>query len=223
MKIEVEVIESIEEIIDGGIDPTLLVDIDDEKGHVIKEIQIQPFYGKNGEVTDLYSSGCVDDLTLKFDGEKFISCDLDKNFSSDIVPFFYDIDEDGNAKIKDELEEQLVNAINNTILQYFNDGNEESASVNPASQISSARGKAFLRKYHYVVAYHLHGQLLAKSSKGWDFETFGNKEEAIEFRDGFRARNMANPNCFAELYGPDEYEEIGDFLEYHSIVKIHNF
>lgn len=222
MKIEVEVIESIEEIIAGGVDPTLLVDIDDENGHVIQGIQIQPEFARCGEVTDLHSSGCRDDLTLKFDGEKYVSCELDKEFSSDIVPIFYYIDEDGNAEIKHELEEQLVNAINKAILECFVGGDEESTSANSSYEISCARGKAFLRKYPYVVAYHLHGQL-AKSSKGWDFETFDNKEDSIEFRDDFLVKNMTNPNCFAKIYGLDDYEEIGDFLEYNSIVKIQNF
>ena len=222
MKIKVEIIDDIEDIIENGVSPTCLVDINDEKGHVIQEIQIQPIFERSGEVTALYSNGCIDDLTLKYDGEKYISCDLEKEFSSDIVPIFYDIDENDNAEIKEDLKEQLIDAINKALFQYYNADDDEPISDDYAHEISCARGKAFLRKYHYVVAYHLHGQL-AKNSKGWDFKTFANKEDAIEFKDDFLANNMFNPNCFAELYGPDDYEEIGDFLEYNSIVKIHNF
>ena len=222
MKINVEIVDSVEDIIEGGIDPTCLVDIDDGKGHVIKGIQIQPEFARSGEVTDLNSSECIDDLTLNFDGEKYVSFDTDKEFSSEIVPFFYAINEDGNAEIKDELEEQLIDAINKAVFQYYNEGDEEPSSDDFAYEISCARGKSFLQKYHYVVAYNINGEL-AKNSIGWEFATFDTKKCAIEFKDIILEKHRNNPYCFAKCYSSDDYEEIGRYLEYNSIAKNHIF
>lgn len=94
------------------------VNIDDEQGHVLKDVQIEPELDDDGEAVDIRSVDAEDHIRLIERDDCFVPYDpIKAEFSKNIVPFFYDFeieDAAGNREwvMKEEVQEAVLEAIN---------------------------------------------------------------------------------------------------------------
>ncbi len=99
--------------------------LDDENGHILKNLILQPKYGSNNDIINIECSRCRDDLHLIQKEDIFYSEDTQNTFDAKMVPYFYDIDENGYASIKDEVVELLIKEMNNVLYDFFNEDDNE--------------------------------------------------------------------------------------------------
>ena len=184
-------------------------EIDDENGHVLKNLILQPAYGNNNEVIDIADSYSQDDLHLTQNEDTFYSEDTQNTFDAKIVPYFYDIDEDGDAHIKEEVVELLIIELNNALCDFLKDDDNDNNNNNASTyDISISRAKKVLEKCKYVVAYNRFGRV-SHNSIGWSFRIFKDKESADAFADDFC--DSRNINHYARVFKSNDFDDIEDF------------
>lgn len=182
--------------------------LEDDEGHFMDGIILQPEYGKGNDVIDIAGYNVMDDLHLTFENGVYYSEDTGNTFDAAMVPYFYDIDEDGDAHLKEEVIDLLITKLDNALYDFFQDNNDDDNSNASSYDINLARAKKLLKNCKYIVACNAYG-LVSHESFGWAFRIFDDKKSANDFADEFRGQ--ININRYARVYEADDIDDIEDF------------
>ena len=212
-----------EEIMDCGFGGSFLLSFDDEQGHELKNVTIQPEFNREGKMTDLGDCDSMDDLTLwKSPKEKKYYSATGNEFKGDDfnnILYFYESDEsdDEDEKeytIKEEVKEKIYKAVNEEVLsslRWFLDDDNDKKSESP----SILRARMFLQNTPFIVACNRFGKC-ATENFGWRLYGFKEYDKASKFYDEWEEKYYYGSEYLGLLTKKDE-EYIASLLEYHGI------
>ena len=204
---------------ENGFGGDFSLSFDDEKGHKLENVTIQPEISRAGEITDLRLSDSVDDLTLWKDSkeEKYYS-ETRKEFKDDDfknILYFYEYDEDEEIYIiKEEVRENIYKAVNEEILmslRWFINNENDKKSESP----SILRARIFLQDTPFIVACNRYGKC-ASENFGWKLYGFEGYDEASKFYDEWE-KKYYNGSEYLGFLTKENEEYIATLLEYHGI------
>ena len=212
-------------LVDTDMIACFTVDLDDEEGHTVKDIQVQPAYSSCGYAYDLHSQDCQDDLILDQDGDgTFYSRDTSTEYGKNARYFYTYDDYYEGFVLNDDLEGLILEAINMELYKMYSDTDEvpeipEKFHGNIKTAIEDARARAFFREYPYVVAANRYGHV-ASESIGWEFKTFQTEKEAQAYADEWYDNYYRGSQYIRVLSAADDDDvnELCRFLKYHSII-----
>ena len=202
----------------GGKD--WFVSLENEKGHKIEELFMQPEYSCFGKVLNLESDAPDTYSQVRLfkdvDSQDFYSISYDESkdnsYDADSVAAFFDIeiDEDGDAvaTLKEDIQNQIINKMDMQMFRFYAGKDEKPQSDNIGREISLARAKNFLAKFPFIVAYNPYGHV-STDTMGWEFNCFDTLKEAQDFADEYDYSGTEQISVWDE----SDYEEVSRFLD----------